>query len=72
MENLEILCWRRMEKIIWNDRVRNVKKCYIRPRGKKYVITIKRGKANWIGHILRRTCLLTHVIADRRDGNMTK
>jgi hypothetical protein len=28
--------------------------------------TIKRRKANWIGHILRRNCLLKHVI----EGNM--
>ena len=54
------------------DRVRNVKKCDIKPRGKKHPITIKRGKANWIGHILRRNCLLTHAIEDRRDGNMRK
>jgi hypothetical protein len=54
------------------DRVRNVKKCYIKPRGKKYPITIKRGKANWIDHILRRNCLLTPAIEDRRDGNMRK
>jgi hypothetical protein len=26
------------------------------------VHTIKRSKANWIGHILRRNCLLKHVI----------
>jgi hypothetical protein len=26
------------------------------------VHTIKRRKANWIGHILRRNCLLKHVI----------
>jgi hypothetical protein len=23
LENFEMLCWRRMEKIIWTDRVRN-------------------------------------------------
>jgi hypothetical protein len=28
--------------------------------------TIKRRKANWIGHILRRHCLLKHVIEDRK------
>jgi hypothetical protein len=52
VESFEILCWRRMEKIIWTDHVRNVKKCYIKPRGKKHLITIKGGKVNWIGHIL--------------------
>jgi hypothetical protein len=30
--------------------------------------TIKRKKANWIGHILRRNCLLKHFI----EGKMEK
>jgi hypothetical protein len=29
---------------------------------------IKRRKANWIGHILRRHCLLKHVIERKREG----
>jgi hypothetical protein len=38
--------------------------------------TTKTGKANWIGYILRRKCLLKHVIEgkvggkDRSDGKM--
>ena len=28
--------------------------------------TIKRRKANWIGHALRRNCLLKHVIEGKR------
>jgi len=38
--------------------------------GKYYieqVYTIKRMKANWIGHILRRNCLLKHVIAGKTE-----
>jgi hypothetical protein len=38
--------------------------------------TVKRRKANWIGHILRRNCLLKHVIEGkidwRSDGKMRK
>jgi hypothetical protein len=30
--------------------------------------TIKRRKANWIGHILRRNCLLKHIIEGRIEG----
>jgi hypothetical protein len=30
--------------------------------------TIKRRKANWIGHILRRNCLLKHVIEEKLEG----
>jgi ribosomal 50S subunit-associated protein YjgA (DUF615 family) len=41
------------------------------------VHTIKRRKANWIGHILRRNCLLKHVIEGkiermRRRGRRCK
>jgi hypothetical protein len=51
-----------MEKISWTDRVRNEE---ILPRVKeerKILLTIRRRKVNWIGHILRRDCLLKHVI----------
>jgi hypothetical protein len=32
--------------------------------------TIKRRKANWIGHILRRNCLLKHVIDGKLEGRI--
>jgi hypothetical protein len=32
------------------------------------VHTIKRRKANWIGHILRRNCLLKHIIEGKIEG----
>jgi hypothetical protein len=32
--------------------------------------TIKRRKANWIGHILRRNCLLKHVIEGTLEGRI--
>jgi hypothetical protein len=34
------------------------------------VHTIKRRKANWIGHILRRKCLLKHVIEGKLEGRI--
>ena len=40
--------------------------------------TVKRRKANWIGHIVRRNCLLRHVIEgkivgkNRSDGKTRK
>jgi hypothetical protein len=34
------------------------------------VHTIKRGKANWIGHILRRNCLLKQVIEGKLEGRI--
>ena len=46
-----------------------------RVKGEKSVIhTVKRRKANWIGHILRMNCYLKHVTAgkDRSEGKMRK
>jgi hypothetical protein len=31
---------------------------------------IKRSKTNWIGHILRRNCLLKHVIEEKIEGKI--
>ena len=31
---------------------------------------IRKRKANWIGHILRRNCLLKHVIEEKIQGEM--
>ena len=48
-----------MEKISWPDRVRN--EGLHRVQEKRNILhKIKRRKANWIGHILRRNCLLKH------------
>jgi hypothetical protein len=43
----------------------------------KILCSIKRGRANWIGRILRRNCLLKHVIggkinSKRRGGRIRK
>jgi hypothetical protein len=34
------------------------------------LLTIKRRKAKWIGHILRRNCLLKHVIEGKIEGRI--
>jgi hypothetical protein len=60
--SFEMWCWRRMEKVSWTDRVGNGK---VLDRGKEesnIIHTIKRRKANRIGHILHRNCLLKHVV----------
>ena len=49
--------WRSLEKIRWTDGVRNEEVLH-RVRYRKTLLTVNRRKANWIGHILRRNCLL--------------
>jgi hypothetical protein len=63
-------CWRRMEKISWIDRVRNEEVLHRVKEERNIVYTIKRRKANWIGHILRRNCLLKHVIEGMIEGRI--
>ena len=54
-------CCRKMEKIYWTDRVRD--EVLQRVRKERNILqTIKRKKANWIGHVLGTNCLLKHVI----------
>jgi hypothetical protein len=51
-----------MEKIGWTDQVRNENVLHSVKEERNILLTIKKRKANWIGHILRRNCLLKHVI----------
>jgi hypothetical protein len=66
----EMWCWRRMEKISWTDRVRNEEVLHRVKEERSIVHTIKRRKANWIGHILRRNCLLKHMIEEKLEGRI--
>jgi hypothetical protein len=58
LDSFEMWCWRRMKKISWTDRVRN-EVVLLRVKGERNILhEISKRKANWIGHILCRNCLL--------------
>jgi hypothetical protein len=58
LERFEIWCWRRME-ISWTDHVRSEEVLHSRVKEERNLLhTVKGRKANWIGQILRRNCLL--------------
>jgi hypothetical protein len=67
-ENFEMWCWRRMEKITWDERVINEVLRTVKVE-RNILLTIKRSKANWIGHIWRRKCLLKHAIEGKIEGS---
>jgi hypothetical protein len=69
LESFEMWCWRRMEKVSWTDRVRNEVLRRVKEE-MNMLQEIKRRKANWIGHILRRNCLLKHVIEGKIEGRI--
>jgi hypothetical protein len=56
--------------IIWIDRVRNEEVLPSVKKDRNILRTIKRRKANWIGHILRRNWLLEHVIEGTIEGSI--
>jgi len=61
LESFEMWCWR-MEKISWTDHVRN-EEVLLRVKEQRNILhEIRKRKANWIGHILRKNCLLQRVI----------
>ena len=60
-----------MEKISWNYRVRNEDALRRFKENRNILHKIKRRKDNWIGHILRRNCLLKHII-ERKIGRRTE
>jgi hypothetical protein len=57
-----------MEKISWTDHVRN-EEVLLRVKELRNIIhEISKRKADWIGHILRRNCLLQQVIEGKITG----
>ena len=59
-----------MEKISWTDHVRN-EEVLLRVNEQKNILhEIHKRKANWIGHILRRNCLLQRVIEGKIQGGI--
>ena len=56
-----------MAKVIWTDHVRNEEVLRKDKKERNVLQTIKRKKANSIGHIFNRNCLLKRVIEGKID-----
>jgi hypothetical protein len=70
LESYEMWCWRRMAKISLTDHVRN-EEVLLRVKERRNILhEICKRKANWIGHILCRYCLLQGVIKGKIKGGV--
>ena len=70
MGSFEMWRWRGMEKISWTSHVRN-EEVLLRANEQRNILhEIRKRKANWIGHILRRDCLLKRVIERKIKGGI--
>jgi hypothetical protein len=70
LESFELWCWRRMQKLSWTGRVRSEEVLGRVKEERNIVHTIKRRKANWIGRILRRNCLLKYLINGKMEESI--
>ena len=70
LESFEMWCWRRMEQISWTDHVRNGEVLLRVKEQMNILYEIIKRKAIWIGHILRRNCLLQRVIEGKIKGQI--
>jgi hypothetical protein len=70
LKGFEMWCWRRMDKISWPDHVIN-EEVLLRVKEQRNIPhEISKQKANWIGQILRRNCLLQQVIEGKIKGGI--
>jgi len=59
-----------MEKISWTDHLRN-EGVLLRVKEQRNIVhDISKRKANWIGYILRRKCLLEQIIEGKTKGGI--
>jgi hypothetical protein len=59
-----------MEKISWTDHVRN-EDVLLRVKVQRNILhEMCKRKANWIGHILRKNCILQRVIEGKLQGRI--
>ena len=70
LESFEMWCWRRMEKISWTDHVRNEEVLLLVNEQRNILHEIRKRKANLIGHILRRNCLVKQIIEEKIKGQI--
>jgi len=59
-----------MEKFSWIDRVKNEEVLRSVKNKGNGLQTVKRRNAKWVGHMMRRNCLLRHVIEGKIDGRI--
>jgi hypothetical protein len=67
LERFDMWSWRRTE-ISWTDRIKNEEILQKSKEKGNIVHTIKGRNADWIGHILRRNCLLKHIFEVKIEG----
>ena len=62
VEAFEMWVWRRMERVKWTDKIKNAVVLERVREGRIILELIRKRKRNWLGHWLRRNCLLNDAL----------
>ncbi|KAJ4447742.1 hypothetical protein ANN_09750 [Periplaneta americana] len=64
--------WRRMERVKWTDRIRN--EAVLERVGEERMMLklIRKRKRNWLGHLLRKNCLLKDALEGMANGTRVR
>jgi len=65
LDTFEMRCWVKLEKITWTDRVKDEAVLREVKVENNVLHTVKRRKANWIGHIVRGNGLVNPLLKER-------
>ena len=68
LEAFEMRGWRRMESVKWTDKIKYVVVLERGGEGRIMLELIKKRKRNWLGHWLRRKCVLKDVLKGMVNG----
>ena len=64
--------WRRMKRVKWTDKIKNAFVLEIGGEGRIMLELIKKRKRNWLGHWLRRNCLLKDALEGMVNGKKVR
>ncbi|KAJ4446891.1 hypothetical protein ANN_13592 [Periplaneta americana] len=72
IEAFEMWIWRRMERVKWTDRIRN--EAVLERVGEERMMLklMRKRKRNWLGHWLRRNCLLKDALEGMVNGRRVR
>ena len=68
LEAFEMWVWRRMESVKWTDKIKNAVVLERVGEGRMMLELIRKSKRNWLGHWLRRNCLLKGALEGMVNG----
>ena len=72
LEEIKMWIWRRMERIKWTDKIKNEFVLQRVGEGRIMLEQIRKRKRNWLGHWLRRNCLLKDTLEGMVNGKKVR